>query len=189
VKLNVVRLSPRSFVHPSARIESDIPPFTYVGRGVQIGSDCRIGPGTLIGVDGFGYTLEPDGSWQRKDEEYGVVIEDRVDIGAGSIIARGSYRDTVIGKGTKIDAGVFIAHNVLVGRNCLIVAGAEISGSVELGDGVIVGPQVSIKQHLNIDDGAFVGMGAVVVKDIPAGEIWAGNPARYMRDREEGEAT
>lgn len=154
----------------------------------SIRSNCRIHPSAQIGVDGFGYELQPDGTWDEKPQSCGVVIGDNVHIGAGAVIARGSYRDTTIGNGTKVDANCFVAHNVLIGENCLIVAGAEISGSVVLGDGVIIGPNVCIKEHVTVGDGALIGCGAVVLKDVPAGQVWVGNPARYLRDRREGEA-
>lgn len=155
---------------------------------VRMGEGVKLGPGVQLGVAGFGYTLHPEGHWEDKPQAKGVVVEADVHIGANTVVARGSYRDTVIGRGTKIDAMVFIAHNVLIGRDCLIVACAEISGSVEIGDGAIIGPNVTIKEHVKIGPGALIGAGAVVLKDVPPDEVWVGNPARFLRDRKPGEA-
>ena len=149
---------------------------------------CRIGAGVRLGVPGFGYDLQADGSWLKKEEHYGVILGEDVEIGANTVIARGSYRDTFVGRGTKIDACVFIAHNCLIGEDCLIVAEAEISGSVVVGNGTIIGPGATIKEHVNIGSFCLIGAGAVVLKDVPAGQVWVGNPARYLRERRPGEA-
>jgi len=139
-----------------------------------------------LGSDGFGYRW--DGArWVRRDHPFGVVIGEEVEIGEGTVIHRGRWRDTVIGEGTKIDALVFVAHNVVVGRHCLLVAGAKLAGSVTVGDEVIVGLNASVVPGLTVGDRAIIGAGAVVTKDVPAGEVWAGNPARYMRHRRDGE--
>lgn len=156
-----------------------IAPNAYIGEHVTIGPGCIIGPGAVIGWDGFGYKRHHD-HWVRKPQAHGVVIEANVHIGANTCIDRGSHRDTVIGEGTRIDNLVHIAHNVQVGKHCLIIAGAELSGSVELGDWAWVGPNACVREHLTIGDEALIGIGAVVVKDIPAGETWCGNPARPL---------
>lgn len=155
-------------------------PGSYIGEHVTIGRNCRVGPGAVIGYDGFGYTPGPDGTWDRKPETHGVVIGDNVHIGANTCIDRGSYRDTVIGSGTKIDNLVHIAHNVRVGENCMIIAGAELSGSVVVGDGAWIAPNACVREHLTIGAGAKVGLGAVVVKDVEPGTTVVGNPARVM---------
>jgi UDP-3-O-[3-hydroxymyristoyl] glucosamine N-acyltransferase len=167
-------------------LREDLAHVAGLGR-LTIGERVQIGPGVQLAVEGFGYKLV-HGRWMRKSQSCGVRISADVDIGANTVIARGSYRDTTIGRGTKIDAMVFIAHNVMVGRNCLIVAHSEISGSVVIQDDVIIGPNVTIKEHVTIGRGALIGAGAVVLKDVPPGEVWVGNPAHYLRMRKAGEA-
>lgn len=153
---------------------------------VAVGDNVRFGAGTQIGADGFGY--EWDGSsWCRRPHDFGVVIGDNVDVGDNTVIHAGRWRNTVIGEGTKIDALVFVAHNVTVGKHCLLVAHCSLTGSVTLGDEVIVGGGALIRTGLTVGDRAIIGLGAVVVCDVPAGEVWAGSPARKLRDRRPGE--
>jgi UDP-3-O-[3-hydroxymyristoyl] glucosamine N-acyltransferase len=172
-------MPPRS-VRPLIGAGTFIHPTAYVADGVTIGRGCRIGPGASIGWHGFGYSPDPAGGWQRKPETHSVVIGDNVDIGANTCIDRGSYRDTTIGAGTKIDNLCHIAHNVEIGQSCLVIAGAEVSGSVVIGAGAWVGPNACIKEHLTIGARAMVGIGAVVLGDIPADQTWVGNPARVL---------
>jgi UDP-3-O-[3-hydroxymyristoyl] glucosamine N-acyltransferase len=157
-----------TFIHPTA----------YIAPGVRIGDGCRIGPGASIGWEGFGYSPDPDGGWQRKPETHSVVIGDRVHIGANACIDRGSYRDTRIGDGTKIDNLCHIAHNVQIGQDCLIIALSMIAGSVEIGDRSYVAPATAIRDHRVIGDNVFIGLGSVVVSDLESGATAFGVPAR-----------
>jgi UDP-3-O-[3-hydroxymyristoyl] glucosamine N-acyltransferase len=174
-----------AFIHPTARIgaRTVIFPLAYIGPRVSIGEDCVIGPGAAIGQPGFGYDEQEDGSWAYKPHEFGVKIADDVHIGANACVDGGRYRDTVIGNGSRIDDLAFIAHNVQIGHDCLVIANAMIAGSCEIGNGVIVGPSASLRDHVTVGDRAMIGLGAVVVKNIPPGEVWAGNPAKFMRPR------
>lgn len=154
---------------------------SFIAEDVQVGDNCVIGPGACIGQRGFGYK-RLHGEWVYREHPFSVVIEDDVNIGANTCINRGRHRHTLIGRGTKIDDLVFIAHNVLIGKRCLIIAKAMIAGSCEIGDDVIIGPGACLRDHVKVGAGAFIGVGAVVIKDVPAGQVWAGNPARYIRD-------
>ena len=170
-----------------------------VGAGVEIGSDSRVYPnvtlypGTslgsrvsihanaVIGSDGFGYVSSKAG--HAKIPHVGrCIIEDDVEIGAGTTIDRGSIDDTVIGAGTKIDNLVQIAHNVRIGRLCLIASQAGISGSVRIEDGVVIGGQAGFQGHHTIGKGARIGGQSGVFADVPAGETWSGYPARPHKE-------
>lgn len=161
-------------------------PGAYIEYGTIIGRDCIIGANAVIGGPGFGYTEDEygTGTWVPKSHDFKVVIGNNVEIGANTCIDRGSWRDTIIGSGTKIDNLVHIAHNVWVGENCLIIAQAMIGGSVTLEDGVWVGPGVNINQRLTIGRRAFLGTGSVVTRNVDPEMVVAGVPARVLRRRE-----
>ena len=183
-----------SFIHPTARIgaRTIIFPGAYIGPDVELGSDCVVGPNAALGQPGYGYEwVAPDdgddGRWEYKEHTFGVLTGDNVHVGANACIDGGRHRRTVIGTGSKIDGGVHIAHNVWLGRDCLVIANAMIAGSCEIEPEVIVNPSACIRDHTRVGFRAIIGMGAVVTKDVPAGEVWVGNPAKKLRDREEGE--
>jgi UDP-3-O-[3-hydroxymyristoyl] glucosamine N-acyltransferase len=157
-----------TYIHPTA----------HIAHGVTIGRDCRVGPGASIGWDGFGWSPDPDGGYKRKPQTHSVVIGDNVDIGANTCIDRGSYRDTVIGDGSKIDNLCHIAHNVQIGRDCLIIALSMVAGSVVIGDRSYVAPCSAIREHRTVGEDVFIGLGSVVVSDISAGLGVFGVPAR-----------
>ena len=150
------------------------------GTTIIIGDGCRIGPGARIGQAGFGYVRGVDGAYTDKEHAFGIVLDENVHVGANACIDRGSWRLTRIGAGTKIDNLVHVAHNVVIGRDCLIVAQAEISGSVTVEDGAYVAPGARVRERLTIGAGAVIGLGAVVVKDVPPNVTVAGVPAREL---------
>jgi UDP-3-O-[3-hydroxymyristoyl] glucosamine N-acyltransferase len=146
----------------------------------EIGNRVRIHAGSVIGSDGFGYVL--DGGIHRKVPQIGsVIIHDDVEIGANVTIDRGALGPTVIGKGTKIDNLVQIAHNVVIGENCVVVGQAGISGSTKLGDYVTLAGQVGLAGHLKIGNRVIVAAQSGVMHDIPDGEKWFGYPAQPDR--------
>lgn len=153
-----------------------------IGPKVEIGDNCVIGPNAVIGSIGFGYKRIESGDWIRKPHLFGVRIASDVDVGAGTVINRGSWRNTTVGSGTRIDALVFIAHNVVIGKRVHLVAHAELSGSVTVGDEVWIGPSASVLQRLTIGDYTRIGLGAVVIRDVPSNVTVAGNPARVIKE-------
>jgi UDP-3-O-[3-hydroxymyristoyl] glucosamine N-acyltransferase len=145
-----------------------------------LGHRVRIHAGTVIGSDGFGYVQ--DGGVHRKVPQIGnVIIRDDVEIGASVTVDRGALGPTVIGKGSKIDNLVQIAHNVNIGEHCLVVAQAGIAGSTRLGSYVVIAGQVGLAGHLRIGNRVTVAAQSGVMNHIPDGEKWFGYPAQPDR--------
>lgn len=155
-------------------------PAVTVYSGTNLGDRVMVHAGARLGSDGFGYVFR-NGSHDKIPHVGRCIIYDDVEIGANTTVDRGSFDDTVIGAGTKIDNLVQIAHNVRIGRLCLIMAQVGIAGSVRVGDGVILAGQVGVSGHHTIGDGARLAAQAGAFGDIPAGETWSGYPARPHR--------
>jgi UDP-3-O-[3-hydroxymyristoyl] glucosamine N-acyltransferase len=146
----------------------------------EIGNRVRIHSGSVIGADGFGYV--PDGGVHLKVPQIGnVIIRDDVEIGACVTIDRGALGPTIVGKGTKIDNLVQIAHNVTLGDHCLIVSQAGIAGSTRLGNYVVLGGQVGLAGHLKIGNRVTIAAQSGVMDNIADGEKWFGYPAQPDR--------
>ncbi len=143
-----------------------------------MGERCIIYPGSVIGSEGFGFERTDDG-WVRIPQIGSVIIEDDVRIGANTTIDRATFGKTVIGKGTKIDNLVQIAHNVKIGENVVIASQTGISGGTEIGNWCIFAGQVGITEHIKIGNKVILMAGSGVDKDVKDGEVLAGKiPAR-----------
>jgi len=193
-----VTVGPYSVIEEGTVVEEGVylSSFTYLGRGVKIGKDsflhprvtildgCIVGErviihsGAVIGSDGFGFVKKEDGSYYKIPQLGRVVIEDDVEIGANVAIDRATTGETRIGRGTKIDNLVHIAHNVSIGNNVAIVALVGISGSSNIGDGVVLAGQAGVTDHVSIGKNAIVAAKSGVTKDIPPGSFVSGFPAR-----------
>ncbi len=171
----------------------------HVGADVRIGRECTIHPnavlydnviigdrvvlhaGVCLGADGFGYVRDETG--YRKFPQRGtVVIEDDVEIGAGSCIDRAALGETRIGEGTKIDNLVQIAHNVTIGKRVVIAAQTGISGSTVIEDDCVIGGQVGMGDHARVERGAIIGSKAGVLpgKIVRGGGVYWGVPVRPL---------
>ncbi len=194
-----VTVDPGAVIGPRAEIGSGtvIAANAVIGLEVRIGRDCIVGagcivsnalvgdrviihPGCKIGQDGFGFVMGAQG--HLKIPQVGrVIIQDDVEIGAGSAIDRGAIRDTVIGEGTKIDNLVQVGHNVSIGRHCVLVAQTGISGSSTLEDFVVLGARVGLNNNVTIGEGAQIAATSIVHGDVPRGARWGGTPAKPVK--------
>ncbi len=181
---------PSANLHPTARVaavavieeevsigaESVIGPGAVICRGSRLGERVRVGPGAVIGYEGFGFVPLPDGV--VKVRQVGrVVIEDNVEIGANTCIDRGTLGTTRIGRGTKIDNLVQIGHNTRVGEEVLMAGQAGVAGSCTVERRVLLGGQAGIADHLTIGEGAKVAAKSGVTRSVKPQEAVAGYPA------------
>ncbi|MFH1202568.1 MAG: UDP-3-O-(3-hydroxymyristoyl)glucosamine N-acyltransferase [Candidatus Omnitrophota bacterium] len=157
--------------------DSIIYPNVSIRERVTIGNRVVIHSGTVIGSDGFGFA-KVKGIHQRIPQIGIVVIEDDVEIGSNVTIDRARFDKTVVGRGTKIDNLVQIAHNVVVGENSIIIAQAGVSGSTTVGNNVILAGQAGIVGHISIGDNAIVAAQAGVTKTVAANTKVSGYPAK-----------
>jgi UDP-3-O-[3-hydroxymyristoyl] glucosamine N-acyltransferase len=183
-----VRLGERVVIYGNSFIGADsilgddcrIFPTATIRENVTIGKNVVIYPNAVIGSDGFGYLW--DGSQHIKIPQVGtVVIEDDVEIGAGSTIDRATLGETVIGRGTIIDNLVQIAHNCKIGEYSVICAQAGLAGTTTLGRHATLAGQVGVAGHLKIGEGAIVEAQSGVASDIPPGAIHFGCPSRDIK--------
>lgn len=170
-------------------------PQCYIGRKAVLGENCWLYPqvslreavilgkrvivhnGTVIGSDGFGYSVDGQGI-RTKISQIGIVeIGDDVEIGANVTIDRARFGKTRIGHGVKIDNLVQIAHNVVIGDHSVLVAQVAIAGSTHIDEKVIIAGQAGVAGHVHIGAGAVIGAKAAVTKDVAAGEYMIGVPA------------
>lgn len=167
------------FVGPGARVGEDVRVFPNVVLYEQtvVGNRVRLHAGVVVGSDGFGYVFD-QGAHRKVPQVGHVVIEDDVEIGANSTVDRGALGTTVIGRGTKIDNLVQVAHNVVLGRHCILVAQVGIAGSARLGDYVTVAGQAGVIGHLKIGSRAVIAAQSGVTANMPDGQTWFGSPAR-----------
>jgi UDP-3-O-[3-hydroxymyristoyl] glucosamine N-acyltransferase len=193
-----VTVDPGAVIGPRAEIGSGsiVGATAVIGPDVTIGRDCAIGagssimhaligdrvvihPGCRIGQDGFGYTT--DAAQQKIPQTGRVIIQNDVEVGAGTTIDRGGIRDTVIGESSKIDNSCQIGHNVVIGRHCVVVAQSGLSGSTTLEDFAVLGGSVGLAPHVTVGRGAQVAARSGIMHDIPPGETWGGYPGKPIK--------
>ena len=168
-----------------------------IGPQVQMGQNVIINMNSVIGADGFSY-LTPNAEAIKAARNSGerdalsdleierinslgsVVIGDRVEFGAGCTIDRGTIKNTVIKKGTKLDNMVHVAHNVEVGENCLLCAQVGIAGSTVIGDRTILGGQVGVSDHITVGSDVIAAGKSALSSTVPSGQTVMGNPAIKM---------
>lgn len=196
---------PQPGIHSTAVIDPEaeigegvyVGPYTVIGKakigdgcvidsnvriydGVILGKKCDIKAGAILGGAGFGFEKDEDGNRFRFPQVGRLIIGDDVEVGANTCIDRGALSDTVIGDHTKINNLCHIAHNNKIGRNVVITGCVNVSGSNVIDDNVWIAPHACIRGFLHLGEKCIIGMGAIVTKDVPAGETWIGNPAHKM---------
>lgn len=197
-----VSIGPYVVIDKDAQIgdNSYIGPFVYIGAGSKVGSSCHLHahsvvreycelgsrvilqPGAVIGSCGFGFTTSELGEHTKLEQLGNVILEDDVEIGANTTIDRARFKTTRIGKGTKIDNLVQIAHNVEIGEHNFIAAQTGIAGTAKTGRNVMMGGQVGIVGHLEITDFVMIATRGGVSKSIKKPGRYAGGPVMTLAD-------
>jgi UDP-3-O-[3-hydroxymyristoyl] glucosamine N-acyltransferase len=170
-------------------------PNVYIGDNVTIGDNCvvfagakiysesvigetvYIHSGAIVGADGFGFTPNEKGEYSKVPQTGNVIIEDHVDIGAGTTIDRATLGSTIIRKGVKLDNQIQIAHNVEIGEHTAIAAQTGVAGSTKIGKHCLIGGQVGIAGHIVIGDRVRVQAQSGIGRNIKDDEVLQGSPA------------
>ena len=171
-------------------------PNVYIGHNVHIGKDCEINPGAVIhensvlgdrvvlrahaviGGQGFGFSTDSQGRHTHIRQLGNVILEDDVEIGAGSAVDNGAMNSTIVRRGTKIDNLVHLGHNVEIGTDCFIIAQTGIAGSTKVGNHCILAGQTGVTGHVEICDGVTVGGKSGVIGNITKPGTYVGYPVR-----------
>jgi UDP-3-O-[3-hydroxymyristoyl] glucosamine N-acyltransferase len=173
-----VKIYPNSFIGDNVVIGDNV--YIFAGARIYsetvIGNNCTIHSGTIIGADGFGFTPNEHGEYNKVPQIGNVVIEDNVDIGANTTIDRATLGSTTIRKGVKLDNQIMIAHNVEIGKNTVIAAQTGVAGSTKIGENCIIGGQVGIAGHLTIGDNVKVQAQSGIGRNIKNNEVLQGSP-------------
>ncbi|MGL4829840.1 MAG: UDP-3-O-(3-hydroxymyristoyl)glucosamine N-acyltransferase [Vibrio sp.] len=161
------------FIGDGTKIEHNV----VLHSGTYIGEGCIIRSGSIIGGEGYGFSKEEDGTLVREIFLGDVIIGNNVEIGYGCAIVRGIINDTIISDGAKLDNLVHIAHDCNIGRNTTITAGVSLCGYVSIGENSRLAPNSTVKQRVHVGKDCTIGLGAVVLKNVPDGDVMIGNPA------------
>jgi len=168
---------------------------SYIGENVKLGKDVDIHSGVVIyentvignrvtvranavlGAEGLDYGKNQKGELKRIPHLSQLIVEDDVDIGSNTTVQKGMLRPTIIGKATKIGPNCDIGHEVKIGKHCIITGMTLIAGATEIGDHTFIAPHSTIQNSIKIGSNVFVGIGSLVIHDVPDGMTVVGRPA------------
>ncbi len=175
----------RAVIHANAVVgegcsigaDSVLHPNVTLYPGVTLGRRVVVHAGAVLGSDGFGYAQLEDGTHRKIPQVGRVVVEDDVEIGANVTVDRATLGTTGIGRGTKVDNLVQIAHNNVIGADGIIAAQVGLSGSCEVGDRVIIAGQVGLIDHIRVGDEAILIAQSGVMSDVEPGAIVSNSPS------------
>lgn len=199
---------PTSGIHPSAIIDDEavVDPTAHIGAGcvigkatigantilmpnvvvyddVTVGDNCLIQAGAIIGTDGLGCTRDEEGRLTKFPHLGGIRIGNNVEVGANCQIAKGTFSDTIIEDGCKMNGLCFIAHNSHLEENVWITGDTMLCGSVHVEKNATIFSNVIVREQMRLGEGSIIGMGSVVTKPVPAHETWLGAPAHKLEKK------
>lgn len=179
-----VRIGEGSFIGANTVVEENvnigshvtIHPQVYVGHSCEIGHHCEIMPQVVLGSEGYGYAHDQNGNHYRVPHTGKVILEDDVHIGGACCIDRGTIEDTVIGKGTKLDNLIHLAHNTVIGKNGLLTAQFGCAGSSTIGDNFMCGGKTSLAGHIKVTDNVQVAGVSTITNNVTEPGAYGGYP-------------
>lgn len=179
-----VKIYPNVYIGDNVSIGDDV--VVFAGAKIYsesiIGNNCVIHSGAIIGADGFGFTPNDNGEYSKVPQTGNVVLEDNVDVGAGTTIDRATLGSTLLRKGVKLDNQIQIAHNVEIGENTAIAAQTGVAGSTKIGRNCLIGGQVGIVGHITIGDRVKIQAQSGIGRNVKDDEVLQGSPALNYGD-------
>ncbi len=179
-----VKIYPNSYIGDNVTLGDDVVVFSggKIYSECIIGNYCVINSGAIIGADGFGFTPNEKGEFNKVPQTGNVILEDYVDIGAATTIDRATLGSTIIRRGVKLDNQIQIAHNVEIGKNTVIAAQTGIAGSTKIGENCQIGGQVGIVGHLSIGNNVKIQAQSGIGRNVKDNEVLQGSPALSYGD-------
>lgn len=179
-----VKVYPNVYIGDNVTIGDNV--LVFAGAKIYsesiIGKGCVIHSGAIIGADGFGFTPNEKGEYSKVPQTGNVILEDNVDIGAGTTIDRATLGSTVLRKGVKLDNQIQIAHNVEIGEHTAIAAQTGVAGSTKIGKNCLIGGQVGIVGHITIGDRVRIQAQSGIGRNVKDDEVLQGSPALNYGD-------
>jgi len=181
---NNVKIYPNVYIGDNVKIGNDTTVFAgaKIYSETSIGNDCVIHSGVVLGADGFGFIPNEKGEFTKVPQTGNVVIEDNVDVGAGTTIDRATLGSTILRKGVKLDNQIQIAHNVEIGQHTVIAAQTGVAGSTKIGKYCMIGGQVGIVGHIVIGDYVKIQAQSGIGRNVRDREVLQGSPALNYGD-------
>ncbi len=179
-----VKVYPNVYIGDNVTIGDEV--LIFAGAKIYsesiIGNNCTIHSGVIIGADGFGFTPNTNGEYSKVPQTGNVILEDNVDVGAGTTIDRATLGSTILRKGVKLDNQIQIAHNVEIGEHTAIAAQTGIAGSTKIGKNCLIGGQVGIVGHITIGDRVKIQAQSGIGRNVRDDEVLQGSPALNYGD-------
>ena len=181
---NNVKIYPNVYIGDNVTIGNDVSIFAgaKIYSETIIGDSCIIHSGAIIGADGFGFSPDNNGEYKKVPQTGNVILEDHVDVGAGTTIDRATLGSTVLRRGVKLDNQIQIAHNVEIGEHTAIAAQSGVAGSTKIGKYCQIGGQVGIVGHVTIGDRVKIQAQSGITRNVKDDEIIQGSPALNYGD-------
>jgi UDP-3-O-[3-hydroxymyristoyl] glucosamine N-acyltransferase len=181
---NNVKIYPNVYIGDNVSIGNNVTVFAgaKIYSETSIGDNCVVHSGVILGADGFGFTPNEKGEFTKVPQTGNVILEDNVDVGAGTTIDRATLGSTILRKGVKLDNQIQIAHNVEIGEHTVIAAQTGIAGSTKIGKYCMIGGQVGIVGHIVIGDKVKIQAQSGIGRNVKDNEVLQGSPALNYGD-------